>query len=79
MTGTTLRITRKNFHKLFLTARQKSKIRNAFGKHMSTNTKLSKKQMSKIIQLVGFLNKRLANVIDDLGKKSTNRFSCSFS
>ena len=37
---------------------------------MSTNTKLSKVQMSKIIQLGGFLNKRLANVIDELGKKA---------
>ena len=47
-TGTTLRITQKNFqdeelpHELFLTTRQKTKIRNAIAKNMSTNLKLDK-------------------------------------
>ena len=45
-TGTTLRITKKNFqdeelsHELFLTTRQKAKIRNAFANNMSTDIKL---------------------------------------
>ena len=47
-TGTTLRITKKNFqdeelpHELFITTRQKTKIRNAFANNMSTGIKLSK-------------------------------------
>ena len=55
-TGTTLRITKKNFqdeelpHELFLTTRQKIKIRNAFANNISTNTKLCKAQLSKISQ-----------------------------
>ena len=46
--ATTLRITKKNFqdeellHELFLTARQKTKIRNAFANNMSTDIKVSK-------------------------------------
>ena len=53
-TGTTLRITKKNFqdeelpYELFLTTRQKIKI-NAFPENMSTDIKLSKAQLSKII------------------------------
>ena len=44
-TGTTLRITKKNFqyeelpHELFLTTRQKTKIRNTFASSMSTDIK----------------------------------------
>ena len=59
--GTTLRITRENFlgeelpHELFLTARQKTKIKNAFANNMSNDLKLGKAQLSKIIQLGGFL------------------------
>ena len=55
-TGTTLRITKKNFqekefsHELFLTTKQKTKIRNPFANNMSTDIKLSKAQLSKIIQ-----------------------------
>ena len=47
-TATTLRITKKNFQdeelqlELFLTIRQKNKIRNAFANDMSTNIKISK-------------------------------------
>ena len=53
-TGTTLRITKKNFqdeelpYELFLTTRQKIKI-NAFPENMSMDIKLSKAQLSKII------------------------------
>ena len=47
---------KKNFqdeellHELFLTARQTTKIRNAFASNMSTDTKVSKTQISKITQ-----------------------------
>ena len=55
-TGTTLRINKKNFqdeelrHGLFLTTRQTAKIRNAFANNMSTDIRLSKAQISKIIE-----------------------------
>ena len=42
-------------HELLLTTRQKAKLRNAFNNNMSTNLKLSKAQISKIIQCGGFL------------------------
>ena len=51
--GTTLKITKIDFqdeelpHELFLTTRQRKKIRNAFANNMSTDTKLSKAQLSK--------------------------------
>ena len=54
-TGGTLRISKKNFqdeellHELFL-AKQKAKIRNVFVNNISKDIKLSKAQMSKIIQ-----------------------------
>ena len=56
-TGTTLRISfnRNNLpHELLLTARQKTKVRNAFN-NMSTDLKRSKAQISKIIQSGGYL------------------------
>ena len=62
-TGTTLRITPENFqddempHELFLTARQKTKVRNTFANNMSTDKKLSKSQLAKIIQSGEFLGK----------------------
>ena len=49
-------------HELFLTTRRTTKIRNVF---MSTDTKLSKTQISKIIQLGGSFDSWLGN----LGKK----------
>ena len=58
--GTTLRISWKIFngndlpHELLLTTRQKTKLRNAFNNNMSTDLKLSKAQISRIIQSVGF-------------------------
>ena len=48
--------TKKNFqseklsHELFLSARQKTKIRNSFAYNMSMDIKLYKVQLSKIIQ-----------------------------
>ena len=59
-TGTTLRIGLKMFnrnnllHKLLLTTRQKTKLRNAFNNNKSTDVKLSKAQICKIIQSGGF-------------------------
>ena len=44
-----------------LTTRRTNKIRNIFCNNMSTNIKLSKAQISKIIQLSGFLRKMLGN------------------
>ena len=40
---------------LLLTTRQKTKLRNAFNNKMSTDLKLPKAQISKIIQSEGFL------------------------
>ena len=54
-TGTTLRINLKmpngnNLpHELLLTKRQKTKLRNAYNNNISTDLKLSKAQITKII------------------------------
>ena len=42
-------------HELLLTTRQKTKIRNAFSNNTSTDIKISKAQINKIIQSGGFL------------------------
>ena len=47
-------------HELLLTNRQKTKLRNAFNNNMSTNLKLSRAQISKIIQSGRFLGRLLA-------------------
>ena len=44
-------------HELLLTTRQKTKLRNAFNNNMSTDLKLSKAQISKIIQSGGYLGR----------------------
>ena len=49
-------------HELLLTTRQKTKLRNAFNNNMSTDIKLSKAQISKIIQSVGFLGSLLGKL-----------------
>ena len=73
-TGTTLRITKKNFqdeelpHELFLTARQKTKVRNTFASNMSMDVKLSKAQLPKIIQSGGFLGVLLCKLAGSLMK-----------
>ena len=51
---------------LFLTTRQATKIRNAFAKNMSTDIKLGKAQISKIIQSGGSFDFWLGN----LGQKA---------
>ena len=66
-TGTTVRISLKMFdgndlpHKLLLT-----KPRNAFNNNMSTDLKLPKAQISKIIQSGGFLGSLLSNLAGPL-------------
>ena len=73
-TGTTLRISLKMFngndlpHELLLTTRQKTKLRNAFNNNMSTDLKLSKAQISKIIQSGGFLGSLLSKLAGPLIK-----------
>ena len=68
-TGTTLRMSLKMFnrndlpHELLLTTRQKTKLKNAFTNNMSTDLKLSKAQISKIIQSGGFLSKLLGPLL----------------
>ena len=60
-TGTTLRMNLKMLngndlpHELLLTTRQKAKRRNPFNNNMSTDLKLSKVRISKMIQSGGFL------------------------
>ena len=73
-TRTTLRISLKMFdendlpHALLLTTRQKTKLRNAFNSNMSTDLKLSKAQISKIIQSGGFLGSLLSKLAGPLMK-----------
>ena len=50
-------------HELLLTTRQKAKIRNACNNNMSTDRKLSKAQINKIIQTGGFLSKLLGPLL----------------
>ena len=57
-------------HELFLTTRQKCKIRNAFDNNLLTDIKLGKVQLSKIIQSGGFLGKTLGNMMSDLGRNT---------
>ena len=73
-TGTTLRMSFKMSdgndlpHELLPTARQKSKLRNAFNNKMSTDLKLSKVQISKTIQSGGFLGWLLSKLAGSLIK-----------
>ena len=74
-------------HELLLTTRQKTNLRNAFNNNMLADLKLSKAQISKIIQSGGFLGSLLSKlagplmtVAVPLGKKDfgsiTNYSSC---
>ena len=71
-TGTILRLNKKIFedeelpHELFLTTRRTTKVRNIFANNMSTDIKLSKVQISKIIQSGGYFGSWL----DNSGKKA---------
>ena len=55
-------------HKLLLTTREKTKLRNAFNNYMTTDLKLSKAQLSKIIQSGGFLGSLLSKLTGPLMK-----------
>ena len=73
-TGTTLRISFKMFdgndlpYELLLTARPKTKLRNAFNNNMPTDLKLSRAQISKIIHSGGFLGPLLSKLAGQLMK-----------
>ena len=68
-TGTTLRISLKMFNRndlpreLLLTIRLKTKIRNTFNNNTSTDLRLSKAQINKIIQSGGFLGRLLGPLL----------------
>ena len=74
-TGAILIINKKNSqdeelsYELFLTTRQTTKIRNVFANNRSIDIKLSKAQISKIIQSGESFGSWLAN----LGKTSTDK------
>ena len=67
--GTTFRINGGVFsannlpHELLLTTRQTTKLRNAIENNMSTDIKLSKAHISKIIQSEGFLGRLLGPLL----------------
>ena len=76
-------------HKLLLTNRQVANLRKAFANYLSTDIKLSKTQISKMIQSGGFLSRLLGpllktglplmkSVIKPLAKKYLNfiRINC---
>ena len=73
-TGTTLRLSFKMFdgndlpHELLMTTKQKTRLRNAFNNNMSTDIKLSRGQISKIIQSGGFLGSLLSKIAGPLMK-----------
>ena len=50
-------------HKLLLTNRQVANLHRAFANHASTDIKLSKTQLSKMIQLGGFLSRLLGPLL----------------
>ena len=73
-TATTLRMTLEMFdgndlpYESLLTTRQKTKLRNAFNSNMPTDLKLSKAQITKIIQSRGFLGFLLSKLVGPLMK-----------
>ena len=73
-TGTTLRMSLKMFdgkdlpHELLLTTRQKTRLRNTFTNNMSTDLKVSRAEIFKIIQSAGFLGSLLSKLAGPLMK-----------
>ena len=55
-------------HEILLITRQKTKLRNPFNNHMPIDLKLSKAQISKIIQSRGFLGSLLNKLAGPLMK-----------
>ena len=94
-TGTTLRMSLKMFdgnylsYELLLTAKQRTKLINAFNNNMSTDLKLFKAQISKIVQSGGFLGSLLSKAAALLMKVAVpltkiysmtiRNYSCCFS
>ena len=72
--GATLRLGIKNFnkderlHELLLTTRQNTKLRNAINNNLTTDIKLSKAQIKKLIQSGGFLGRLLNKLAGPLMK-----------
>ena len=72
--GATLRLGIKHFnknehsHELLLTTRQNTKLRNAISNNLTTDIKLSKAQIKKIIQSGAFLGKLLSKLAGPLMK-----------
>ena len=72
--GATLRLGIKNInkdelpHELLLTTRQNTKLRNAINNNLTTDIKLSKAQIKKLIQSGGFLGKLLSKLAGPLMK-----------
>ena len=54
---------KKKFHKLLLTNRQVANLCKAFANYLSTDIKLSKTQLSKMIQSGGFLGRLLGPLL----------------
>ena len=50
-------------HKLLLTKRQVTNLRKAFANYLSTDIKLSKTQLSKMIRSGGFLGRLLGSLL----------------
>ena len=50
-------------HKVLLTNRQVANLRKAFANYLSTDIKLSKTQLSKMIQLGGYLGRLLGPLL----------------
>ena len=73
-TGTTLRMSLKMFdgkdlpHELLLTTRLKTRLRNTFNNNMSTDLKVSRAEIFKIIQSAGFLGSLLSKLAGPLMK-----------
>ena len=83
-TGTTLRMNLKIFNwndlpnELLLTTKQKTKLRNTFNNNRSTNLKLSKAQIFKIIQsgrFLGSLLSKLQQLLRQLMQKSERKYT----
>ena len=70
--GAILRLGLRNFnknehpHELLLTTRQNTKLRNAISNNLTTDIKLCKAQIKKIIQSGGFLGKLLSKLAGPL-------------
>ena len=62
-------------HELFLTTRQTTKIKNAFVNNMTRDIKLSKAQISKIIQS----GRSFGSWLGNLGKKALTSIAISLS